>query len=365
LRWALAGRDREKLERVRSRIAASAGNVAPRPALIEADAADVDALRALAESTRVVITTVGPYLRYGEPLVAACAHAGTDYVDLTGESPFVTRMAARYHDIAAANGAKIVNACGFDSIPHDLGTLYTVDALRRGLSEAEAADGSVSVEAFVQVKGDISGGTWQSMLTVLSETAVSSADDRSPLMAAGRAVAALPPKIRYRTAQRFWTVPLPSIDPEVVRHSARLSPRYGREFRYGHYLALRHLAEVIAFLIGAALFVSLARFKPTRALLAKLKRSGEGPSETQRAKGFFRISFSGRAGDRAVQCRVSGADPFYGETAKMLAESALCLAFDRASLPPNYGVVPSAAAMGGSLIERLQRAGIVFEELPG
>ncbi|HEX4355192.1 MAG TPA: saccharopine dehydrogenase NADP-binding domain-containing protein [Polyangiales bacterium] len=367
LRWALAGRNREKLARVRDRIAANGGGVAA-PELIEADAADPAALRALAESTRVVITTVGPYLRYGEPLVAACAHAGTDYVDLTGESPFVTRMAARYHDIAAANGAKIVNACGFDSIPHDLGALFTVEALRRRLSETDASQASITVEAFVQAKGEISGGTWQSMLTVLSEGGPSghdAANERSPLTAADRIVAAVKPQIRYRKEQKLWAVPFPSIDPEVVRHSARLSSDYGREFRYGHYLGMRRLSEVIVFVIGAALFVSLARFKPTRQLLAKLKRSGDGPTEAQRAKGFFQVLFSGRAGDREVRCRVSGGDPGYGETAKMLAESALCLAFDRARLPTCYGVVPSAAAMGHPLIERLQRAGIVFEELPG
>jgi short subunit dehydrogenase-like uncharacterized protein len=359
LRWALAGRNLEKLESVRARLDALGGG--PRPELLQADVGDPDSVRKLAESTRVAISTVGPYLLYGEPLVAACAAAGTDYLDLTGEAPFVTRMAARYHAQAEANGAKIIHSCGYDSIPHDLGVLFTVNALRRGLSDAEAAAASVTVEGFVRASGQLSGGTWQSMLTVLAEGAAQGGEPSVP----GRSIAQVPARIRYRKEHAAWAVPMPTIDPEVVCRSARLLPAYGREFRYGHYLAMKHLPQVIGFVLGAGLFVSLVRFKPTRLLLAKLKTSGQGPSEAERAKGFFEVLFVAEAGSRRVRCRVRGGDPGYGETAKMLAESALCLTQDRERLPALYGVVPTAAALGDVLTERLQRAGIIFEELPG
>jgi short subunit dehydrogenase-like uncharacterized protein len=365
LRWALAGRSLAKLELVRGRLPLDPGaNGAPRPELLQADASDVESLRALAASARVVISTVGPYLLHGEPLLAACAAAGTDYVDLTGETPFVTRMAARYHDQAAANGAKIVNSCGFDSIPHDLGALFTLNTLQRGLTAAEAAAETVTIEGFVRASGGLSGGTWQSMLGVLAGGADDGGAQAKPSLANGRVVELVPARVRHRAEYKRWAVPLPSIDPQVVLRSGKLLPEYGKQFRYGHYLGMRKLTEVIAFLIGAAIFVSLARFKPTRLLLAKMKSSGEGPSEAERAKSFFEVMFAAESGSRRVRCQVSGGDPGYSETAKMLAESALCLAFDRERLPANYGVVTTAAAMGGVLIERLQRAGIVFEELP-
>jgi saccharopine dehydrogenase (NAD+, L-glutamate forming) len=365
LRWALAGRNVEKLEKVRARLDAArrdANGGGALPEVIQADATDAASLRALAESTRIAISTVGPYLLYGEPLVAACAAAGTDYLDLTGESPFATRMAARYHAQAEANGAKIIHSCGFDSIPHDLGVQFTVAALRRGLSDAEAAAAAVTVEGFVRASGQLSGGTWQSMLNVLAQPPVSAAES-GVAETPGRSVGQVPARIRYRKEHKFWAVPMPSIDPEVVCHSGRLLPSYGRDFKYGHYLSMAHLTQVIAFVIGAAIFVSLARFKPTRLLLAKARSSGQGPNEAERAKGFFEVLFVGQAGPRRVRCRVRGGDPGYGETAKMLAESALCLAFDRERLPACYGVVPTAAALGAVLTERLQRAGIVFEEL--
>jgi short subunit dehydrogenase-like uncharacterized protein len=359
LRWALAGRNLDKLEQVRARLEALAGS-APRPELIAADVDEPSSMRALAASARVVITTVGPYGRYGEPLVAACAELGTDYVDLTGEPEFVARMATRYHAQAAASGAKIVHACGFDSIPHDLGALFTVRALRRRMSPAETETTPITIEGVVRASGTISGGTWQSMLLILSETPAATVLSGP---GGGRHACLLPPRIRYRKELGMWAVPLPTIDPLVVCRSAGVLPMYGPDFRYGHYLGLKHAPQVVGLLAGAGALYGLAKWGPSRELLAKWKTSGEGPSEAERAKSFFKIIFSGTAGVHRVRCQVRGGDPGYGETAKMLAESALCLAFDRERLPAHHGVVTSAAAMGEVLIERLQLAGIVFEEL--
>ena len=132
LRWALAGRNRAKLEQTRAHLE----TIEPAAAhldLIEADIGDPNSMGRVAESAKVVISTVGPYIRYGEPLVAACAEAGTDYVDLTGEPEFVDRMWLKYHARATETGARLVHSCGFDSIPHDLGVQYTVDRLPEGV----------------------------------------------------------------------------------------------------------------------------------------------------------------------------------------------------------------------------------------
>src|SRR5437588_4038541 len=150
MRWALAGRNRQKLEAVRARLGK---NDLP---LIHADTSDAESLRAVAESTKVVITTVGPYILYGEPVVAACAAAGTDYVDLTGEPEFVERMWLGYHEQAKQSGARLVHSCGFDSIPYDLGALFTVQQLPEGEP--------IELQGFVRAGGTFSGGTQQSAI---------------------------------------------------------------------------------------------------------------------------------------------------------------------------------------------------------
>ena len=155
-RWALAGRNQRKLEGVRERLAASNPALAD-VALLHADVDDPSTVREVAEQARVVITTVGPYINYGDPVVAACAEAGSDYVDLTGESEFVDLMYVRHHATASETGARIVHACGFDSIPHDLGAQFTVEQLPE--------DVPIKVEGFVRAGGTLSGGTFHTAVT--------------------------------------------------------------------------------------------------------------------------------------------------------------------------------------------------------
>jgi saccharopine dehydrogenase (NAD+, L-glutamate forming) len=362
-RWALAGRNLGKLQAVQARLFSAAG--ASPEALIVADAADQSALARLAEAARVVITTVGPYVKYGEPLVRACAEAGTDYVDLTGEPPFAAAMAERHGARAEQTGARIVHACGFDSIPHDLGAWFTLQALRARMTAEQRERTAVTIEGFVRTRGSISGGTWHSALEIMASMRGYAREERR--RAAARAASErrarqlrVPPA--YRRDLGFWAVPMPTIDPIVVLRSAELLPEYGPDFRYGHYLGLEHGYQVAGLLAGAGTVFALAQLPPTRKLLQKLKHPGEGPDEETRRRSHFRVIFQGRAEDQRVQCEVRGGDPGYGETAKMLAESALCLAFDRARLPARAGVLTPMTAIGEALIERLQRAGISFRE---
>jgi short subunit dehydrogenase-like uncharacterized protein len=365
LRWALAGRSLEKLTAVRDRLGLPEGS--PRvPELIVAEASDDASLDRMVKATRVVITTVGPYIKYGEPLVRACAEHGTDYVDLTGEPAFASQMIEKYDAIASASGARIVHACGFDSIPHDLGAYYTLKTLRQKLTPEEQKQAAVRIDGFVRAKGSFSGGTWHSMLEIMSRAREHAADSK-------RRRVSKPPGERkakqvfsrpsFRKELGFWAVPMPTIDPEIVVRSAELLPEYGPDFRYGHYLGLKNGFQVAGLIAGFSMLFALAQTSPTRTLLQKVRDPGEGPDEDTRKKSYFRVIFHGKAADQHVECEVRGGDPGYGETAKMLAESALCLAFDRARLPRNVGVVTSAAAMGEPLIERLQNAGISFREL--
>jgi short subunit dehydrogenase-like uncharacterized protein len=347
LRWAVAGRNRAKLDALSERL----GIDVP---LLHADVGDEPSLRSVAESARVVITTVGPYVAYGEPLVAACAAAGTDYVDLTGEPEFVDRMYCRYHEEASRSGARIVHACGFDSIPHDLGVLYTVQQLPEGVP--------LNVRGFVRAGGRPSGGTFHSAMTAFSRVRETQQahKERGQMERRenGRRVRL---EAKPHRELGYWAVPMPTIDPQVIARSARALDRYGPDFSYGHYAGVKRLPIAVGGVAGAASLFVAAQIPPVRkALLGRLS-PGDGPSESERAKSWFKVRFVGEGGGERVVTMVSGGDPGYGETSKMLAESALCLAQD--DLPERSGQLTPAVAMGDKLSARLQSAGIGFEVL--
>jgi short subunit dehydrogenase-like uncharacterized protein len=354
LRWALAGRNLDKLRSVRARLGPGAAELE----LLQADIGDADAIREIAQATRVVITTVGPYINYGEPLVAACAQAGTDYVDLTGEPEFVDRMWLNHHEEAVRSGARIVHSCGFDSIPYDLGVLYTVQKLPEGRP--------IHIDCFVRAGGKPSGGTFQSAVHIMGrlregQRVARERRRREGRGSNGRRVRGQAGVPRHDDLAGGWIVPFPTIDPTTVLRSARALDRYGPDFSYGHYLAVKRLPVLAGLMVGAGTVIGLAQLPPTRNALLKLKGPGEGPSPEERARSWFKVRFRAQSDDTRLVTQVSGGDPGYGETSKMLAESALCLAFDE--LPERSGQLTPAVAMGNALIERLQHAGINFEVL--
>jgi len=358
-RWALAGRSTQKLKARRAELAALNPACADLP-LLNADVEDAQSIGELASAAKVLITTVGPYVRYGEPLVAACAQAGTDYVDLTGEPEFVDLMYTRYHAAAVKSGARIVHCCGFDSIPHDLGAYFTVKQLPEGVP--------IKLEGFVRAGGRPSGGTAHSAITAFSrvrQTSQAAKERRrleEPATPARRArlVKGMP---RRDAKLNAWVLPMPTIDPQIVRRSAQALERYGPDFSYGHYIALRRLPVAAGLVGGVGALMLLSQLPPTRSMLLSAIKPGDGPSVEQRAKGWFKVRFVGEGGGKRVVAEVSGGDPGYGETAKMLAESALCLAFD--DLPKTSGQLTTATAMGDALIKRLRSAGIAFEICEG
>jgi len=358
LRWALVGRNRAKLEAVAARLAAAAP-AAPAPDLLVADAADPVALAKVAASTRVVITTVGPYALYGAPLVATCAAAGTDYVDLTGEPEFVDRMWLENHAAAERSGARLVHCCGFDSIPHDLGAYFTVKHLPEGVP--------LTVDGYVRTNAQFSGGTFHSAVNGFARGRQTLAAAKQRRAAeprpAGRQVRAAPARVRRAPGLDGWSAPLPTIDGTIVRRSAAAVDRYGPDFTYGHNLLARHLVTIGGMAAGVGAVAVLAPIPPARKLLLKAKAPGEGPGEATRAKSWFKVRFVGEGGGRRVVTEVSGGDPGYTETSKMLAESGLCLAFDE--LPERAGQLTTVASMGDMLLTRLEKAGIAFRVLEG
>ncbi|WP_323793474.1 saccharopine dehydrogenase family protein [Nocardioides sp.] len=354
LRWALAGRSLDKLEKVRADLdAIKPGSIDLE--LIVVDAADEAALAKSVARTKVVATTVGPYLELGGPLVAACAASGTDYVDLTGEPEFVDRTWLEHHETAVASGARIVHACGFDSIPHDLGAYFTVQQLK--------AAGPVTMRGVVRSNGTFSGGTFHSAMGAFSRAKQMAATAKKRRQAearpegrSSRAVAGKPGK---DSVLGYWLVPLPTIDPQVVARSGAALTAYGPEFRYSHFAGTKTLRYAVGGAVGASLIGVASQVKPARNFLLGKVPQGQGPDESKRAKSRFSVDFVAEGDGRTLHTRVSGGDPGYGETSKMLAEAALCLAFD--DNPASAGSVTPAQSMGDNLLGRLRAAGMKFE----
>ncbi|MER5303952.1 saccharopine dehydrogenase NADP-binding domain-containing protein [Streptomyces lasiicapitis] len=353
LRWAIAGRDAGKLERLRERLAADRPGCAELP-VVHADAADPASLREMAARTRVVASTVGPYLTHGQDLVAACAEAGTDYTDLSGEPEFVDLMYVRHDARARETGARLVHACGFDSVPHDLGAYYTVQQLPEGVP--------LRVDGFISAGARFSGGTFASALQQFARgrQMMAAARDRrrhEPRLVDRKAYA--PPSApRYASEVGAWALPLPTIDPQVVQRSARALARYGPDFRYRHYAAVKSLPVALGGVTAVGALFAAAQVPPARRWLGGLVKPGDGPDAARRAASWFSMRFVGEGGGRRVFTEVWGGDPGYGETAKILAEASMSLALDE--LPEVAGQVTTAVAMGDALTARLTEAGIGF-----
>jgi short subunit dehydrogenase-like uncharacterized protein len=373
LRWALAGRDRAKLERVRDDLATLAPDVPP-PGIPTGDALDGSAMRAIAAETRIVCTTVGPYLRYGGELVAACAEHGTDYCDLTGEVPFIRSTIDAHHETAQRTGARIVHCCGFDSIPSDLGVLFLQQEMRRRYGRP-----AKNVTALVSMRGGPSGGTVASVLGIIEQAIRDPATRR--LLGNPYALDPDPSRrgrdgadarfVGYVRCQHVFTAPfvMAGINTRVVRRShALLGYPYGEDFQYREVTSVpatpRGLVAGLTLSVGLAGFVAAAAEPALRRRLERrLPAPGQGPTPEERERGHYRLRFIGEIpGEPAMRmvAEVSDrGDPGYASTSKMLSEAALCLALDE--LPSNGGVLTPAVCMGLTLIERLRPAGMTFK----
>ena len=371
LRIALAGRSRSRLEQVRGDLPAAARDWP----LVEADSIDEASLAAMAASTRVLATTVGPYLRYGLPVVEACAQAGTHYADLTGEVLFVRRAIDRTDAVARETGARIVHACGYDSIPSDLCALLLAERAR-----ADGAGGLRDVQLVATARGGFSGGTVDSVRAQFEELGRDSAarrlvgdpfalsPDRDAEPDTRQPRDAGPPS---RTPDGRWTAPfvMAPFNTRIVRRSSALQGwAYGRGLRYGEAMGcgrgLAGAAAATAVTAGLAGFAAAMALPPTRAVLDRvLPEPGTGPDERTRARGWFRmvVDATTQSGRRYRATAAGQGDPGYAATAVMLGATALALALDGERLPGRAGSLTPATALGSVLVERLRAAGHTYE----
>jgi len=349
LRWGIAGRDPVRLEQVAARLPGT-------PEVVRVDVTDPGSLAAMAASTRVLATTVGPYARLGVEVARACAAHGTHYADITGEEAFVRTLEREVDLMARANGATMVVCCGFDSVPHDLGVHFAVSHL--------PDDADVVMRGYVRARGRMSGGTARTALDALSGAIVPPRIDTAPDDA--RPVDRLALGAHRPERLGGWAVPMPTIDPLIVLRSARVLPGYGRLFVYGHFAHVRRTTTLVAGGLALGTAALAARTRPGRAALERLLPSpGEGPDADARAAGRFTVLLVGtahrerEADDVRVIARVRGGDPGYGETSRMLAEAALPRAGDER--PDVAGVVTPAVGLGLPYRRRLEAAGMRFE----
>ena len=376
LKWAAGGRSKEKLEALRDSLGAGAATLP----IVVADAADDAALRKLCASTRVVVSTVGPYALYGEPLVKACAESGTDYCDLTGEVQWIRRMVQRHESTARKSGARIVHCCGFDSIPSDLGVHFLQ-------GQAMSRFGAPCTRVKMRVKamrGGMSGGTVASLMNVVKEAASDAAlrkelADPYSLCPPGVAPKVRQPEVRaveFDADFDAWAAPfvMTAINTRVVhRTNALLQQAYGAGFTYDEAMLMgRGLTGRLAaagLVAGLGGFMLAGAIGPLRSGLERfvLPRPGEGPSPEAQRKGFFDLRFVGTTADgRQLRTKVTGdRDPGYGSTGKMLGQAAACLALDIDKAATPGGFWTPATIFGDRLIKRLvDHAGLTFELEP-
>src|SRR5271165_4686774 len=365
----LAGRSAQRLADVRARL----GEAAAEWPLLVADSADPVSVAALARAARVVVSTVGPYRVHGLGLVEACAAAGTDYADLSGEVLFIRDSIDRCQDVAADAGARIVHGCGFDSVPSDLGALLLHHAARAD----DAGDLQDTTLVVTALKGGVSSGTLASMLGQQDEVRASA--ERRQVVQDPYALSpdrAAEPNlgderdldwVHYDGDLRMWVGPfvMAGINTRVVRRSNALQDwAYGRQFRYreitGCGTGLTAPVRAVSLAVGLRTLMAGLWFRPSRAALDRLLPApGQGPGEKTRRRGFFRIEIHTRtsSGARYLARIEAQGDPGYAATSVMLGESALCLALDHARLPDRAGVLTPATAMGAALASRLASAG--------
>jgi short subunit dehydrogenase-like uncharacterized protein len=375
LSWAAAGRSTAKLEEVRKSLGRGGGKLA----LLQADAGDEASLRRLCKNARVVVSTVGPYALYGEPLVRVCAETGTDYCDLTGEVQWMRRMIQKYESAAQASGARIVHNCGFDSIPSDLGVHF----LQRRAQERFDQPCTTVKMRVRSMRGSFSGGTVASLLNVLKEVSANPAlrkelaDPYSicPPHSGKRVRQANVSFAEYDPDFDAWIAPfiMSAINTRVVHRTNALAHHaYGQAFRYDEAMmagrGIRGRLTSTATAAGLGAFMVAGSIGPVRAALEKfvLPAPGEGPSPEAQLKGGFDLRFHGRTQDgQVIRTRVTGdRDPGYGSTAKMLGQAAACLAQDVSKQKVHGGFWTPATIFGDRLIERLQQhSGVKFEVL--
>ena len=367
IKWAIAGRNLDKLKKIRSEVADE------KIPMFIADSFDEESLLKFVKKTKVVCSTVGPYSLYGTKLVKLCVENNTNYCDITGEAHWIRNLIDQFHEEAKSKKIKIVNSCGFDSIPSDMGVYFIQNEIKKTYKNYA----NFIKMRVAGIRGGISGGTYGSINNLLKE-----AYSNKKIFRVLNNPYGLNPKnkmegmdkkdlrkIIFDKESNSWIYPfiMAGINTKIVRRSHALTNfQYGKDFRYEEAMMSGKGISGLLKAILAVFPLAMIGLNPN-SFLKKIVNSympkpGEGPGLEKRKNGFYNLRFYVTIDERrkAFAKVVGDNDPGYGSTSKMLAESALCLAFDK--LPENYGVVTPSIAMGKQLLERLRNnAGLNFQ----
>lgn len=339
LNWAIAGRNENKLKSILK----SLGKANQQIDFLVVDSFKKESIDGMCKDAVVVVSTVGPYSIYGEYLVESCVKHGTHYLDLTGEPHFVNKVRERFSREAVSSGSIVLNCCGFESIPADIGSYIAVKRLK---------DKDAQIENYLLTRGKISGGTWASFLNSLSSKSLMVQSNTKPKKKQKKTK-----KIFFNRRFKKWALVFPVVDRDIVRKSGRFFD-YGPDFSFRQFILFKSFSSMVAIVLGVMLISFFAKLGFIRDWLGSYIPSGAGPSESERKGHWFKSTFIAKSQNAKVEVEISGGDPGYEETAKFISESALCILLSKDKLVNDRGVLTSMECMGDLLISRLTSSGI-------
>lgn len=349
VRIALAGRNAEKGKQLIRELSQEIPE-AVTPEWITADVNDPSTLESMTQATRVIMNAAGPFALYGIPVVEACVRQGTHYLDITGEPDYVHDVHTHFDAHAREKGIAIISACGFDSLPADLGTFLAVQSFE---------DRSrITVRSFFRTNARFSGGTWRTAILAIHRRATGRSSQR-PRPESGHRSRKVPIKLHFQRQLKRWAIPMPVVDPHIVKRSARDMPEvYGPSFAYAQFFTTGTFFKALKIIVPIALVFLLIRIPAIRRMLLNRSAPGSGPNPEQRARSRFEVRLFGENGHESTEVIFSGGDPGYDETSKMFSEAAFCALEKARNGKLKGGVLSPASALGMDLIERLKNRDI-------
>ena len=340
IRWAIAGRDKKKLELISRKFSID---------FILADSFDQESLNSMCRKSKLIISTVGPYDIYGEKLIKACVKEESHYLDLTGEPAFIQKMSHKYSASVENKDVILIHCCGFESIPADLGTYLTVKELQSN---------DINISYYLKTKGKISGGTWASFLNAITS--------KQPIFHKNKTTKK--PKKRMKSKKLFysdrfkkWALFFPVIDKYIVMKSSGSFKEYGSNLSFNQYILLPSLLSALILIFSIFSVALLSKLKFFKKFLLDHIPSGNGPSEEERKKHWFDVSIIASSNTKEVITRIKGGDPGYGETSKFISEMALCILLESDQLIKSKGILTPVECTGELMLNRLQNTGISIE----
>lgn len=345
---AIAGRDFPKLQTLSNSISQKDIPIG----IITADVGDIISLRKMAAQGHIVISTIGPYNWYGEQVIRACLDEKANYLDITGEPSFVQRMFSQYHQDALKSGLTFINCCGFDSIPADIGVWLTARVL--------PVERPKSIRTYVRTNATFSGGTWTTVILSLFQ-----GNKNEKWLDAGPKIKnrpRLPLRLHFSQDVGKWAIPMPVIDPLIVKRSVRNLPdQYGTSIAYAQFFTTPSLFSAIRIIVPITLMALGVKCGPIRNWLFRRFKPGTGPDASRRAQSYFEVRVIGEADEFKKETILAGGDPGYNETAKMLSQTAFTLLGQLRENRSLAGFCTPVEALGMELVTRLQTEGIRIE----